>query len=190
MVGTVAAQPQATTSADLIVENADYRVRGDNGTADAVAVSFELQYRYDRGAVATESTEIDVGLKDSPAHFAASLSKNSFDVDVDPEGGSESFETAVTLLPAQDEANGSEVADYGVVKLFAYAQENGNVESDEDQAQQIVPLRLGRADEASETDSGAEAATASSSGPAPAATGVVGGVLGAIVGALAATRLL
>lgn len=180
--------PSSTT-----LEVMGYRAHAtDTGDLLAVEVGFHLFYEYEEGAMASESTEIEAGVVEAPAGFAASLDPSHLKAAVRPEGGGVSEDLQVVLVPRQEAAeNGSKVPEFGLVKIEAYAEENGNVEWSSAEAQKLVPLRNASASDGGSGSSSVATANAGASGvgAAPlAATALLAAAVGAAVGALAVRR--
>lgn len=187
-----AAQGPSTVSSSMELEASGHRAHPtDAGDLLVSEIGFDLEYEYERGATTTESTEIVAEVRKAPAGFQVSLDPSHMQADVEPEGGGVSKELQVILVPRVDSGNASKVPAFGVVKVAAYADDNGNVESSSAEAQQLVPLRNASASEPSGGSSSlaATSAGASGTGAAPlAAIGLVSGLVGAVAGALSVRR--
>lgn len=181
-----AAQAQAgpgVVASDLRMEGGHYDVQNDTeGHVQAVQIRFHVQYRYETGALSTESTRIQLHLAHVPDGFVTTLDKTLLEVPVRPDGGQEVWEVTVTVLPDRDVADEeSPRAEFGLVKVVAKAQANGNVRASQAEAQQLIPLR---------TDAGAGPGPVDAGGAAASTGSAAGAAAGIDAGALVATGLL
>lgn len=193
MLATVALLPVATAQQSGIVpsklrlDGGTYKAHHDEtGEVHAIELRFVVEYEYEFGAIAPESTDIHIGVKMSPEGWAATPSTTHFQVPVSPEGRSYAEEFTVMVLPQGDVAEeGSKTAEFGVVKVFAHAEENGNVQGSSAESQQLIPLRLDQDKGKAADAAGDEGADNASAGTAATAGGTVGAS-----GAMLATGLL
>lgn len=198
LVPAAGAQGPGIVPSKLQLHPDAYRVHNDtSGHVQAVELRFHLAYEYRQGALATDATDIRVGIAASPEGWAATASRTRIEVPVSPEGGHHAEEITVTVLPHGDVAEeGSRTAVFGIVKVFADAEENGNVQASSAEAQQLVPLRVDEGGGAKDADADRSQAAASTSaaGSAPAggallvATAALSALAGAGAGVLLARR--
>lgn len=199
-VGLSGAQAQnlGVVPSELQIESGGYRTHVDeDGDIQAIEMAIHVEYDYDRGAVATDSTQIHLGIKEAPDGFVATLGKQVLEVPVDPRGGQESRQVHVTMLPSDQAAKeDSARAEFGIIKVIGHAQDNGNVQGSTSATQQLVPLKAdqemgnGTAEDAEPASASTAGASTGTAGAAAVGGGLVGALAGVGAGALVGRRYL
>lgn len=142
-----AAQGQSTplVPSKLQLDDGQVHIRkaAPDGRVQAAEIQFDLTYEWGQGAVATESTEIGLFLDTSLEGYMAILDKTRLQVNVGPQGGSHSEEVKVDIIPRTGASGENRSkADLGLVKVYAEAWSNGNVDDAVAESQQVVPLKV------------------------------------------------